>query len=31
MLEEIILIVMLVFITLYFIGKYLYEKCGGDE
>ena len=31
MLEETITIVMIVSITLYFIGKYLYEKYGDDE
>lgn len=31
MLEEIMLIVMFVFIALYFIGKYLYEKYGDDD
>lgn len=31
MLEEIMLIVMIVLIALYFIGKYLYEKYGDDD
>ena len=31
MLEEIMLIVMVVLIVLYFIGKYLYEKYGDDD
>ena len=31
MLEEIMTIVMVAFIVLYFIGKYLYEKYGDDE
>ena len=31
MLEEIMVIVMVVLIALYFIGKYLYEKYGDDD
>lgn len=31
MLEEIMTIVMVVLIVLYFIDKYLYEKYGDDE
>ena len=31
MLGEIMVIVMIVLIALYFIGKYLYEKYGDDE
>ena len=31
MLEEIMTIVMVVFVVLYFIGKYLYEKYGDDD
>ena len=31
MLEEIMVIVMVVLIALYFIGKYLYEKYGNDD
>lgn len=31
MLEEIMVIVMVVLITFYFIGKYLYEKYGDDD
>ena len=30
-LEEIMVIVMVVLIALYFIGKYLYEKYGDDD
>ena len=31
MLEEIMVMVMIVLIALYFIGKYLYEKYGDDD
>lgn len=31
MLEEIMLVVMVVLIVVYFIGKYLFEKYGDDD
>ena len=30
-LEEIVIILLVIVIALYFIGKYLYEKYGDDE